>query len=270
MAKKKNKKLKSVECIKPPKKKFIKIKDKSLTLEERIYALPPYTHDFTMNRQYQLEKAGLWDKYDQQYILTTHANSLDFDTNKEYVGLFDEKIEEKFLNKRNINISKRSRVEYSPFSLQIVGGCIISSPSFIAVLKSTSGRLKDKLTMIQGHVDYDSSFVSCNDVTEFIRKNTMRELKEEVKIKGEELEDVITLSEKPKYVINKYGTLIDVEHIGFIYEASMSDEDILKLKSNEKDKHEVFIINRETLNEKGKDEYTFDSWLSDVITMMMA
>ena len=122
--------------------------------------------------------------------------------------------------------------------------------------------------MIQGHVDYDPTFVLCNDTTQYVRKNAMRELAEEVKIKGVDLEDVVTLSEKPKYVINKYSTLIDIEHIGFIYEVSMSDEDIMKLKSNEKDKHEVFLINRETLAEQGKEAYNFDSWLTDVITMI--
>ncbi|WP_304576618.1 hypothetical protein [Romboutsia ilealis] len=259
--------------IKSKEREFIKIKDKNLTLEERIYAIPPNTYDFNMNKKYQLEKAGLWEKYDQEFILTLYPYpGYDMETEKKkdmtYVGLFNEEIENDLLRKDRVHICRRSHAEYSPFQLQIVGGCIITSPSFIAVLKSTSGRLKDKLTMVQGHVDYDPSFVLCKDMTEFVRKNAMRELNEEVKIKGEDLTDVITLSEKPKYVINKYTTLIDIEHIGFIYEASMSDEDILKLKSNEKDKHEVVIINRETLAEKGKDEFAFDSWLSDVITMI--
>lgn len=260
--------------IKPTKEEFIKIKDKNLTLEERIYAIPPNTYDFNLNKKYQLKKAGLWEKYEQEFILTAYLYpDYDFETEKKidmtYIGLFNEEIENRFLRKDRINVCKRSNAEYSPFHLQLVGGCIITSPSFIAVLKSTSGRLKDNLTMVQGHVDYDPSFVLCRDMTEFIRKNVMRELNEEVKIKGEYLTDVITLSEKPKYVINKYTTLIDIEHIGFIYEATMSDEDIIKLKSNEKDKHEVVIINRETLAEKGKDEFAFDSWLSDVITMII-
>lgn len=253
-------------------KEFIKIKDKKLSLEERIYAIPPYTYDFDRNREYQLKKAGLWEKYDREYIIVSLPEIYDYEAkaNKDltYVGLFTEEIEKQFLNINRVSVRRRSQVEYTPYCLQIVGGCIITSPSFIAVLKSTEGRLKDKLTMIQGHVDYDPTFVLCNDTTQYVRKNAMRELTEEVKIKGVDLEDVVTLSEKPKYVINKYSTLIDIEHIGFIYEVSMSDEDIMKLKSNEKDKHEVFLINRETLAEQGKEAYNFDSWLTDVITMI--
>lgn len=253
---------------------FVKVKDKNLTLEERIYALPPQTYDFGRNREYQLKKAGLWDKYEKEFIFVTHPVRYDYDTNKkielEYVGLYNEDIENRFLSKDKVCINKRSVVEYNPYYLQLVCGCIITSPSFIATLKSTKGRLKDNLTMIQGHVDYDTSFVTCNsdNIAEFIRKNTIRELTEEVKIKGVDLTDVTSMSDKPKYVINKYKTLVDIEHIGFIYEVSMSDEDILKLKSNEKDKHEVFLVNRETLAEQGKEAFNFDSWLSDVITMM--
>ena len=261
-------------------KEFIKIKDKNLSLEERVYAIPPCTYDFDKNREYQLKKAGLWDKYEEQYILVSNPDTYDYETNTkidlEYVGLYNEDIEKRFLtfdNNNNhfgsrVSVRKRSAVEYTPYALQVVGGCIITSPSFIAVLKSIEGRLKDKLTLIQGHVDYDTTYVLCKDATSFIRKNVIRELNEEVKIKGVDLEDVITVAEKPKFVINKYATLIDIEHIGFIYEASMSDEDILKLKTNEKDKHEVFIINKETLAESGKEAFNFDSWLSDIITMI--
>ena len=251
--------------------KFIKIKDKNLSLEERIYAIPPHTWDFEQNRKYQLEKAGLWEKYENQFILVSYPILYDDNHQKKdlrYVGLFNEQIEKDFLGECSISIRKRSQVEYTPYALQVVGGCVITSPSFIAVLKSIEGRLKDKLTMVQGHVDYDSTYSLYKNMTEFIRINTMRELTEEVKIKGVDLEEVITLDEKPKFVINKYDTLIDMEHVGFIYEAKMSDEDIMKLKTNEKDKHEVFLINRETLAEQGKEAFNFDSWLSDVITMI--
>lgn len=260
--------------IKMKERSFTKIKDKNLTLEERIYALPPQTYDFSRNREYQLKKAGLWDKYEKEFILVTNPIAYDYETNKkinlEYVGVYNEDIENRFLTKDRVDINKRSSVEYNPYFLQIVCGCIITSPSFIATLKSNKGRLKDKLTSVQGHVEYDPSFVTCDNdnVTEFIRKNALRELIEEVKIKGVDLTDVISISDKPKYVINKYKNLVDMEHIGFMYEVTMSDEDILKLRSNEKDKHEVFLVNRETLAEQGKEAFNFDSWLSDVITMM--
>ena len=274
MAKKKDKKNKQSEILNPMQGPFIKVKDKNLSLEERIYALPPYTHDFNMNRQYQLEKAGLWEKYEQEFILTMYVEDYDFDTGRKidhtYVGVFNEEIEKQYLNINRVSISKRSNVEYQPGPLQIISGCIITSPSFIAVLKSTAGRLEGKLTMAQGHVDYDPSFVLCKDLTSYVRKNAIRELSEEVKIKDGNLLDDITVSEKPKYVINKYGSLIDIEHIGFVFEATMSDEDILKLKSNEKDKHDIFIVNKESLIEEGVDAYPFDSWTEDVMTMIIS
>lgn len=245
------------------------IDDESMSLEERVYAIPydePY--NFDQNRIHQLVKEGLYDKYLEQNILTTYCGTVmnHGPYSKGDGGIVSEindDIREALLSKQYAYVNRRADVEYSPRMNQYVGAVIVESKKYILVLKSIAGRLEGKYTMIQGHVDYDSSFVYL-PLESFIAKNAYRELTEEVKLAdGTEL-PVEFMDTEASYIINKAETLVDVEHLGIVYKYKVSDEMIHNIVSAEPEKHEVIVIPKnETHNEENMEKY--DSWLSSIM-----
>lgn len=270
--KKKDKKDKGMHGLQPisPRTRVPRIiEDDSLPLEERIYMIPfTSSFDFNQNRHYQLEKEGLLEKYKDQMILTTYEGGFHDTSNKyeNYVGKVTKDIRETYLSKYKIHISDRSNAEYNPGLVQYVGASIVTSDKYVLVLESLAGRLKGKYTMVQGHVDYDSSYMY-TAVEPFIAKNAYRELIEEVKFKDGTSLPVENMEVNPSFFINKSETLIDIEHIGFVYQYKLSDEDILKVVSAEPEKHDVVVILKEELKNEENTE-KFDSWLSSIAPLI--
>lgn len=273
---KKKKKVKLQECEQPvfrrnSDKELVFIVDENLSLEERVYAIPyDLSYNFEQNRIHQLKEAGLYDKYNKQLIITTYVGTICNPYNVEdymnYVGEITDDIRRDFLNKNYVHVSYRSDVEYSPRTQQYVGVVIVTSKNYVLLLEAIEGRLKGKYTMVQGHVDYDSSFVYL-PLESFIAKNAYRELIEEVKFEdGSEL-PVENMNTEASFIVNKTETLIDIEHLGLVYQYEMSDEDIVKLVSAEPEKHNVVLMPKaEIHNEENMGKY--DSWLSSVINLI--
>lgn len=274
-------------------------------LIEKIYGeYTPGTEEFIKNRKKVLEEHKLYEKYDSEKVLVTYGFSDQWKNYELPVGYTEFgpnsvlKLKHKYGYNQNTDaFIKFNFLELIDYVLETsfvnradaeYGGCITLDNEFIPkhfivagllynetddkyyILKATNGRLKGKLTMIQGHlnddvsVGYIGSESDTNITTDYFDTSMIRELSEEVKMILDGGKKGIVCTLKKIGMFNLNDNLITQEHIGIVYTINISHrKNIIKIESGEPNKHEVVAMTKEEL----KDEHNIakmDTWLQTI------
>jgi len=165
-----------------------------------------------------------------------------------------------FLDDEDFIILPRFEAEYNPLYKQLVVACYITDNKNILLLESLNGRMKDKITMIQGHVGFTRSCYLKNQFT-ILRENLMREIKEELIIQEDFCLPIPLL---PTFTYNGYITLTENEHFGLLYEIKVPNiNDILdKIQTGEPEKHKLVVLE---IDDKLLNKPNLDTWVKLVI-----
>lgn len=220
------------------------------------------TTDFLLNRFNVMQKHDLFKKYNERVLLTYWENN-----DSEIIPL------DKFLEKNTLyKISHRYDVEYIGNSeyKQVICGAIVVCGDKVVVLKSKEGRLKNKLTMIQGHVNADN--IEANGIVyanpyvmrSIVLDNLDKELDEELKInKAGKNESVLDYIMHKKYIcsIQTNDNKISEEHVGFIWVVNIEEKYLEYITSGEPDKHDIELLTIQELYDE-IDKGNVDTWLS--------
>ena len=133
-----------------------------------IYKYKPGTAEFVENRHKIFEEKGLYEYYDEIIYYT------DYRPENEVT-----KIDKEILKKIGTQFANRNELEYNgDFVRQLVVGALVYdvyTDSFI-VLKCKGERLKDKLTLVQGHVSKLEKGNVKHRLQTILNKNIKKEL----------------------------------------------------------------------------------------------
>lgn len=223
-------------------------------LVEAIYKYKPGTPEFISNRHDIFIKNNLYDKYNEMVFYT-----------KSKLRLEILKYNKGILASLGLSIGNRNNLEYNgDDKKQLVVASIVydrATDSYY-LLKSLNGRLKDKFTMIQGHVGVPEEIFQISNMfndDEILLYNLKKELREEVNLRF--FHNII-----PRYIISTNDNKISSEHMGVLYivEIDSSYMDISNLKSGEPEKHELVKMSRkEFFSEENRNK--MDTWLRKFI-----
>lgn len=155
---------------------------------------------------------------------------------------------------KDLYMLKRNEIEYNIDFKQLCVAVVIKHGDKLVLLQNTENhRLANKVTMIQGHVDYSPEIYRMT-MMDYLKRTIIKELQEEVK----GLEDVKELDKLllPRMIMNdKFGSTTSLEHVGVIFTLILSESfDISKVVSNEPEKHTVKIFEKDNIGE-------IDRWL---------
>ena len=167
----------------------------------------------------------------------------------------------------------RSAIEYNPMFIQVVAALYITDGKNIIVLKTTDAtRIKNKITLIQGHVDYNKDAYLQTE-SEFVKNAAIRELTEEIDFIGDEglklRDDIIAnFPKRPRFYVRTSHNHIDIEHFGAVYEVEVPDVSriIENIRTGEEDNHQVLAMTIKELFQ-AKDEC--DNWLNPIVKNLM-
>lgn len=217
-----------------------------------IYKYEPGTVEFAENRDKVFKEHGLYEKYDELIYYT------DFKMDVEIVD-----VEEVNFDNFRIGIDNRHNLEYNGDSVkQLVVGALVFdvSKGEFYVLKCKGERLKDKLTLVQGHLAVPEELTEKNTMADIIEYNTLKELSEEVCLKPNDVTQM-----ELRYFIQSNDNKISSEHMGLIsivyIDSSQMDYELV---SGEPEKHDVVklsfmdLSNLEVLD-------CMDTWLRKVV-----
>lgn len=220
------------------------------------------TREFYQNRKKVMAKHGLFKKYNERILLTSWENR-----DSEITPL------DNFLDINNLYlVANRYDVEYSGVTSykQVICGAIVTCGDKIVVLKSKGGRLKSKLTMIQGHVNVDNVdafgvvYADPCYMRSIVLDNLEKELNEELNIsKNGETESVLDYITGKNYIgsIQTNDNKISEEHVGFIWVVNIEEKYMEYLTSGEPEKHDVEILTIQELYDE-IDKGNVDTWLA--------
>lgn len=150
----------------------------------------------------------------------------------------DELLQYGFINRREAEYSGLMEINNRTKRHCIVAGLVVDkSREHIYLLKSLKGRLKNKYTLVQGHMsDRGMNWCPSRDPLKHIANlNMTKEFQEEVVIKNPESSTIVIYD--PKALIMLSDNKISEDHLGFLYIITVPDG--AELVSNEPDKHEV-------------------------------
>lgn len=155
---------------------------------------------------------------------------------------------------KDLYMLKRSDVEYDICFKQLcVAVAIKHGDKLVLLQNTTSHRLANKVTMIQGHVDYSPEIYRMT-MMDYLKRTIIKEIHEEVR----GLEDVQDLDKLllPRMIMNdKFGSTTSLEHVGVIFTLVLPETfDISKVVSNEPEKHTVKVFEKDKVLE-------IDHWL---------
>lgn len=217
-----------------------------------IYKYEPGTVEFAENRDKVFREHGIYEKYNELIYYT------DFKMDKEIMD-----VEEVDFSNFKIGIENRHNLEYNGDSVkQLVVGALVFdvSKGEFYVLNCKGERLKDKLTLIQGHLAVPEHITEETNMADIIEYNTVKELNEEASLK---VEDIMQI--EMRYFIQSNDNKISSEHMGIVsiiyIDSSKMDYELV---SGEPEKHDVVklsfmdISNLEVLD-------TMDTWLRKVV-----
>lgn len=220
-----------------------------------IYKYEPGTVEFAENRDKVFKEHGIYEKYDELIYYT------DFKMDKEIVD-----VEEVDFSNFKLGIDNRHNLEYNGDAVkQLVVGALVFdvSKGEFYVLKCKGERLKDKLTLIQGHLAVPENMNEEMTMANVIEYNTLKELYEEVSLG---YEDVMQM--ELRYFIQSNDNKISSEHMGLISIVYIDSSKMeYELVSGEPEKHDVVklsfmdLSNLEVLD-------TMDTWLRKVVIKM--
>lgn len=184
---------------------------------------------------------------------------------REDISIFSEEMT--FLEDERFLYKQRRELEYNPKFKQLVVGCYVTDGDNIVLLqtkKNGKTRIEDRLTLIQGHVSFDSNAYVMSQL-EFLRENMIREFEEEVDTKNLSLYFPI----KPNFYINDNRNHIGLEHFGIIYEIRTEPNNFEYLSksfsSNEEEKHSVIVLELRSLIQNQDLIYKLDDWAKLVV-----
>ena len=174
--------------------------------------------------------------------------------------------DKEILKKIGTQFANRNELEYNgDFVRQLVVGALVYdvyTDSFI-VLKCKGERLKDKLTLVQGHVSKLEKGNVKHRLQTILNKNIKKELTEELTI---DLEDIMSI--EPLYLVQSNDNKISSEHLGVIYLVKIDSGNIeYEIESGEPEKHDVEMLSLFKLSDlKVIDK--MDTWLRKVILQL--
>ena len=220
-----------------------------------IYKYEPGTPEFAENRDKVFREHGIYEKYNELIYYT------DFKMDKEIID-----VEEVDFSNFRVGIDNRNNLEYNGDSVKqlVVGGLVFDvSKGDFYVLKCKGERLKDKLTLIQGHLGVPEFAMEETDLGEIIEYNMIKELSEEACLLPKDIMQI-----EMRYFIQSNDNKISSEHMGVISMVYIDSSKMdYELVSGEPEKHDVVklsfmdISNLEVLD-------TMDTWLRKVIMKM--
>lgn len=219
-------------------------------LVEAIYKYKPGTIEFISNRHDIFVRNSLYDRYNE-LIYFTNSKLV-----KEIIPFNN-----MFIKAMGMHVENRNMLEYNgDDKKQLVVASIIHdiAKDEYYLLRCVGGRLKNKITMVQGHVGVPNEILSTPFAIEYdkiLLYNLKKELREEANL-------IDTCSIKPMYIISTNDNKISSEHIGVLYvvEIDSSCMDISNLKSGEPEKHELIKFTREEFfSREIRDK--MDTWL---------
>jgi predicted NUDIX family phosphoesterase len=165
-----------------------------------------------------------------------------------------------FMDNKSFTFKPRRELEYNMYYRQVCVGLYITDADGDLILLRTKdkGRIHNKITLLQGHVDFSKECYTMSQ-QEFLYHNICRELSEEIAI-APTLNNPIPIYKEPILVMVVNDTLVQTEHIGFVYRAHIKGtcKELIKyITSNEPEKHDLVYINRNQI-EAFADH--FDAW----------
>lgn len=175
---------------------------------------------------------------------------------------------------RSFEIKQRHQLEFNLKYKQLVVGAYITNGKYLVMLKNKEGRLKDKLSMIQGHVSYNENCLLLSQ-RKFLLDNMMREIREEIicdEVRWEEIKNHI----KPRFFLSTKSEMISLEHFGIIYQIRLDyPDEIFKdlFMSGEPDKHDIEIVDLSQLfwsNSVESKLKMFDGWSSEIVRYLIS
>jgi predicted NUDIX family phosphoesterase len=256
-----------------------------ITLEklvEELYKHPIGSYDYQMIRLGIIDKLDK-EKYDEYLIAFPSRMNKEYDKINEKLEFFNSingitraiqvteteatcifSNELSFLDEPDTFIFERRRfLEFNPTFKQLVVGCYITDGRRIILLrthKDGKTRIKDKYTLVQGHVSFDE-YAYIMSQTNFLRENMRRELEEETNWGDFKL----TLPLYPKFLINDTKNFVGLEHFGVIYEIELKEDIFDKvaesLTTKEKDKHDVVVLTIYDLRYNSEHYRQLDEWM---------
>lgn len=251
-------------------------------LVESLYKYPVDSYEYNLLRRAIQDKLNE-EKYNEHLIVFPSRMNKKFDENNEKLKFFnsikgishaiqvkeDEAVcafssQLTFLEEQETFMFEMRRfLEFNPVYKQLVVGCYITDGRRIILLhthKNGKTRIKDKYTLIQGHVSFNE-YAYIMTQTDFLRENMKRELEEETNWADFD----IILPLYPKYLINDTKNFIGLEHFGVIYEIALDKETFDKLAQSlttkEKDKHDVVVLEIYDLRYKSDHYNQLDDWM---------
>ena len=220
-----------------------------------IYKYEPGTVEFAENRDKVFKENGLYEKYDELIYYT------DFKMDKEIVD-----VEELDFSNFKLGIDNRHNLEYNGDDVkQLVVGALVFdiNKGEFYVLKCKGERLKDKLTLVQGHLAVPENMNEEMTMASVIEYNTLKELYEEVSLG---YEDVMQM--ELRYFIQSNDNKISSEHMGLISIVYIDSSKMeYELVSGEPEKHDVVKLSFMDLNNLEVLDGC-DTWLRKVIMRM--
>ena len=217
-----------------------------------IYKYKPGTAEFVENRHKIFEEKGLYEYYDEIIYYT------DFRMDKEIIP-----IERDTYKKIGVQTTNRNELEYNgDFVKQLVVGCVvydIYNEEFI-LLKCKGERLKDKLTLVQGHMAFDEKATPRTSLKTIMMRNLRKEISEELTL---DPKDILEIT--PLYLIQTNDNKISSEHLGMISFVKIDTSKLdYEVESGEPEKHDVEYLTMYELSDlKALDRC--DTWLRKVL-----
>ena len=221
-------------------------------LVDQIYRYTPGTEIFKLNRDKIFKEHNLYEYYDEMVYYT------DYKPDKELV-----RIDKNTFKRLGVQLANRNELEYNgDFVKQLVVGALVYdvyTECFI-LLKCKGERLKDRLTLVQGHVSKSEKDTEKSRLGTIINRNLKKELSEELTL---DVKDIV--STEPLYLIQSNDNKISSEHIGVIYLVKIDTMNIEnEIESGEPEKHDVEFISMYELSDlKVLDK--LDTWARKVI-----
>lgn len=153
-------------------------------------------------------------------------------------------------------VRRRDKVEFNPFYTQIIVCALIrfkNTNKIICLRTNGNNRIADKLTLVQGHVNFTNIGWIQDDVGRAMEK----EIFEEIGIDHGILDD----SGKKTILYSNEDTFTSLEHIGVCYYYTLDEKYISQLHNREINKHTIEIM---TIDDVLNSDIA-DTWLIQAI-----